>query len=452
MGKKLSNLTKVTTASDTTLFYLVDPARAEGDQSVGMDKDDVATLVGGGGGAALPIAKTGTTIVFTEDAEYYADVSLNPIESGNIVIDTTDAVVGVTVNVSLKGYEPSISGSDYIILSDTSNQRRDVYSFYNANDGIKLNKIGESTLTTPVLSLLPSSEEVAVSWSTSVGATSYTLKRNTVDDFDTATTIYTGALLTFTDTGLTDDTLYYYYIEATGGTGSYDSLVGTGSATPTTPATDFTTSLVMAFDFEDNLNDYTTVNDGVAAYGAITYNAGGLIGKAIETTGAGMRVDWNPGDLDWSGNKSWSISMWVYREVLTSTDYLLIQNGLEIFGSTLTGIHTIEINGTGGGVINSTIPTADFTQNAWTNLVITFDGTSDLKTYINGVETGTYGTTGTYTDFNYSIFDSAWGAKYGSQEYNGRMDAVRVWVNRILTPSEITELNTLEGAGTSILP
>lgn len=45
---KLSNLTKVTTAGDDTLFYLVDPARPAGDRSVGMDKDDVATFIGGG--------------------------------------------------------------------------------------------------------------------------------------------------------------------------------------------------------------------------------------------------------------------------------------------------------------------------------------------------------------------------------------------------------------------
>lgn len=46
---KLSNLTKVTTVGDDALFYIVDPARSSGDRSVGMDKDDVKTLVGGSG-------------------------------------------------------------------------------------------------------------------------------------------------------------------------------------------------------------------------------------------------------------------------------------------------------------------------------------------------------------------------------------------------------------------
>ena len=45
MSKKLSELTKVTTASDSTLFYLVDPDRNIGDRSVGMNKDDVKQLV-----------------------------------------------------------------------------------------------------------------------------------------------------------------------------------------------------------------------------------------------------------------------------------------------------------------------------------------------------------------------------------------------------------------------
>jgi surface protein len=263
---KLSNLTKVTTVGDDALFYIVDPARSAGDRSVGMDKDDVQTLVGGGG-SNTPVSKTGTNIVFTEEAEYYADASFNPIESGNLLLDLTNAVVGTTVNVYLRGYAPSITGASFIELSDTSDQANDIYSFYNAYDGIKLNKISQSTLTTPVLSFVEENEQIVVNWSTSIGATSYTLKRNTVNNFNTATTIYTGSLLTFTDAGLTNNTEYFYFIQATGAVGSYDSLIGTGSATPEAFAiTDFVLTVKTDNVGSSSNAQFTMATDNLGSY------------------------------------------------------------------------------------------------------------------------------------------------------------------------------------------
>ena len=60
---KLSELTRVTTASNETLFYLVDPQRTAGDRSVGMDKDDVATLIGAGGGGGGSTYREGANVM-----------------------------------------------------------------------------------------------------------------------------------------------------------------------------------------------------------------------------------------------------------------------------------------------------------------------------------------------------------------------------------------------------
>lgn len=261
-----------------------------------------------GSGSSAPEPKTGTSIVFTENAEYYADGSYNPNTSGDIVLDLTDGVIGTTVNVFASGYTPDISGEEYIILGDTSNGVRDIYSFYYAHDGIKLNIIGESILTTPVVTLTPDDEEIQVDWTTSVGATSYTVLRNTSDTTVGATTIYTGALLTYTDTGLTNGTDYYYFVQATGADGKHDSLYGTNTDQPEAyPSTAFVFNV-------------KTDNAGASANDQFT----------VPTRSGGSyncTVDWGDGNTDiittWD-DAAWThtyASAGTYRIVITGTEF-----------------------------------------------------------------------------------------------------------------------------------
>lgn len=73
------------------------------------------------------------------------------------------------------------------------------------------------------------SRQVALTWDASPGATSYTLKRGTVSG-GPYTTVYTGSTASFTDTGLTNGTTYYYVVTASSiGTSSNSSQA---SATP----------------------------------------------------------------------------------------------------------------------------------------------------------------------------------------------------------------------------
>lgn len=260
--------------------YIELPTEGTSGQVLTTDGAGGYTWEDASGGANLPTPKTGTSIVFTENAEYYADGSYNPNTSGNITLDLTDAVIGTSVAVFVSGYAPTISGEDYIQLSDTSNGVRDIYYFYYAHDGLRLNIIGEGVLTTPVVTLTPADEQITVDWTASVGATSYTVLRNTSNTVSGATTIYTGALLTFDDTGLTNGTTYYYFVQATGGTGKWDSAYGTNSDAPEEyPSTAFVLNITTnAAGGASGTNQFT-----MATYSSGSYNC---------------TVDWGDGNSD----------------------------------------------------------------------------------------------------------------------------------------------------------
>jgi len=58
------------------------------------------------------------------------------------------------------------------------------------------------------------STSITLEWSESSNAINYILERST--DNSTFTQIYSGALLTFEDTGLSSDTIYYYRLKGQG--------------------------------------------------------------------------------------------------------------------------------------------------------------------------------------------------------------------------------------------
>ena len=74
------------------------------------------------------------------------------------------------------------------------------------------------------------STAITLTWTAVTDATGYVLQRSA--DQTTWTTVYTGTLLTYTDTGLTASTPYYYRLAASqsGGTTSpYSPVVSTST-------------------------------------------------------------------------------------------------------------------------------------------------------------------------------------------------------------------------------
>ena len=184
------------------------------------------------GGDEIITRKLDLDINFTENRQHYLNSGSDYFTTGSINLDDTDAEEGKFSSVFISGYYPNITGSNYIIAGDTSNGQKDVYTFQKDFDSIKLYITGLSVLTTPIVTLTPADEEIDISWTISVGATSYTVLRNTTNSMVGATNIYTGPLLTFNDTSLTNGTDYYYFIQATGRDGFIDSDFGTNNDQP----------------------------------------------------------------------------------------------------------------------------------------------------------------------------------------------------------------------------
>lgn len=80
---------------------------------------------------------------------------------------------------------------------------------------------------------------IALSWSAPSNASGYILHQSQVSDFASYTTAYAGAATSYTATGLTSSTSYYYRVQATGGAGystSNYSAVATGTTSQTLAA------------------------------------------------------------------------------------------------------------------------------------------------------------------------------------------------------------------------
>lgn len=109
-------------------------------------------------------------------------------------------------------------------------------TIFNATGGGTWNLIftGGSTisqLSAPSITLtVGGTTDITIDWTAVTNAYNYILQRATVSDYSDATTIYSGNLLTYYNTGLTENTTYYYRVKAQGF--SYlDSNYDTDSAT-----------------------------------------------------------------------------------------------------------------------------------------------------------------------------------------------------------------------------
>jgi len=88
-----------------------------------------------------------------------------------------------------------------------------------------------SQLATPVLTAEAGDTLVDLSWPAVTNATNYVLEQDTDFSFGSPTEIYNGALLLYSNTGLTNGVQYYYRLRAQA-TGYTDSEYGYATATP----------------------------------------------------------------------------------------------------------------------------------------------------------------------------------------------------------------------------
>ena len=194
--------------------------------------------------------------------------------------------------------------------------------------------------------------QVSLNWTGSTGATSYNVLRSTTSGSETSHA--TGVTTTsFTDTGLTNGTTYYYVVQAvnSGGTsGNSNQASATPQAVP-----DFTISAGpgSATVTQGGNATYTAT---IGALGAFT----GTVNLSASGTGSGATPGFNPPSVTTSGTSTLTIST-------TS--------------SAATGTFTITITGTSGSL----------THNTTVNLTVNAIG-SATPAFVQGVAQGSSGT------------------------------------------------------------
>lgn len=122
------------------------------------------------------------------------------------------------------------------------------------------------------LAATPGNGQVALTWNTSSGATSYTVKRGTTSG--TYTNTFTTVTNGYTNTGLTNGTTYYYVVSATG-SGGESANSPQVSATPTSGGGGLLTiqesSLAAGNASNPPSNPWRTVTDSGASGGGLAF-------------------------------------------------------------------------------------------------------------------------------------------------------------------------------------
>lgn len=235
-------------------------------------------------GSSIPVSKTGTRIVFTEDAFYNSE---NYLTSGNLVFDIENAMFSKSCFIWCDRYVPQLMAKENIYSSQAEmfaaqNSQTlglvqyvsslDEYWIYNGttagditdySEGAKLLVSGKTMSTdalnilktfyngtnvdvridtkqyvpTPTPTIVPDVTQNTVQAFQNIG-TRYVISFNTVNDENTATLIadYDGVSPVYVHTGLTNGQEYFYFIKAFA-VGYLDSDTGVSSGTPNLPST-----------------------------------------------------------------------------------------------------------------------------------------------------------------------------------------------------------------------
>jgi len=456
-NKKLSELTEVTEiTNDNTLVYLVDPTRAAGDKSVGINKTNLQTAIGGGG--AL-VSKTGTSIVFTEDALYN---EITFLTSGNLTLDLTGAIKGTVVNVYCDRYIPTITGTNYISSGEADATKLNIFSFFYDGTSTYLN-IGVVEYVaeiTPVITI--GNTELILNWSSITNADTYVIERS-LDNFATAgTEVYSGSLLTFTDTGLTNGTTYYYRGK-TQGNGFLDSDFGTiTSATPAVSV--YLANLVAEYQYNNDLLDSSGNGYNGTGVGTIAYTTG-LINNALQLQNNDSYLTVSDVDDLTFGSGDFSyVTLVRWQSIPTQGNALASKRGAGANDKE----YYIFLNGTGTTRYQVVLYTdgANFvnieynntpTLNQWYVVGVTSDGTAaGTRLYIDGVEveTGTGFETGTYTGMPNTTNDLFIGADSQSPtgtDIDAELNRTYFWKGREMSAAEMLDISDELLAGNDIL-
>ena len=286
------------------------------------------------------------------------------------------------------------------------------------------------------------SSTVGVTWtSNSTNEAGFTISRSTISggSFQPAGTVGAG-VTTYTDTGLTPNTTYYYEVQAYNASGDSPAAYTTGV---TTFPLDQPTGLVAYLPLDDG--NVTTVIDATgnghngSVNGEVTYSTGGYLNGAYLFHGTGFAasniVVPNATTLEFSATQSFSISAYVNPSNIDSKEQAILAKSADQgneYGIFINAANQWVFRGPNGDLVG---PAA--VQGQWTNVAAVQNGSTGTRTlYINGAVAATG--TAQAADGPGNLWIGQQNNSSAPDSFPGLIDEVRVY-NIALTAEGITD-------------
>ncbi len=286
------------------------------------------------------------------------------------------------------------------------------------------------------LTIDPGNTQATLTWAPN-GTTTYTVKRSTTSG-GPYTTIATGLTgTTYTDTGLTNDTTYYYLVTGANGGGSGPDSVEL-SVTPGTLGLHLKFDEVngtVAADSSSNANDATLVNGPIFGTGRIN--------NALTFSAASSQHATLPSGIA-SGLNDFTISTWIRADSFATWQRIFD------FGSATNHYMFLSAQGPAGtGRPRFAIRTSSvaeqfidssiaLTTGTWTHLAVTRSGDT-VSLYVNGALAGSDTTTLGPADLGTTTLNYLGKSQFNDPYLNAALDDFRIY-SRAFSASEITAL------------
>lgn len=286
--------------------------------------------------------------------------------------------------------------------------------------------------------------------------TGYTVKWGTVTGVYTNSANVAAIPKSYTITGLTSGTQYFFVVQATtaiGGCVSVNSNEGNATTTGAPPSNGLLNNLISYWEFDANVNPYP---DQKAAHNLTpsltTIQAGGIINNCVNIgIGGSAAVATGGGDFSMGAGVSFFFSLWVkclnFADVNLNFIFATLDwNSGPTWGfwfakpATPPGGLQMSVQDTGGNFVSATTPSVP-TSNAWHHVVCGFDSANkQVFIYLdNGARTNastvTNGVKAVNTDFHV-------GAPINNPNpaFSGLVDEMGFWKNRVPTASDVNLL------------
>lgn len=312
------------------------------------------------------------------------------------------------------------------------------------------------TIPTNFSATAASSSIINLTWTAStdsVGVTGYKVERCSGSSCTTFTQVGTPTTNSYQDTNLSASTLYRYRvraIDAAGNNSSYSSIAEATTQTPP-PVSD---SLMLGLSFNEGSGTTTQDVSGHDNTGTLqngtAWNTTGKYSNSLTFDGVDDVVDiGNPSTLNLTS--SFTLSAWIYPTNLSGDrDIITKVNGSSDYHLQITG-NAVQVGFSNGGWYSATT-TNTVPLNTWTHVAGVFnDASNTLTVYIGGTQSAqTTNVTATPQSTSNPVHV---GMGWSGQNWNGRIDDVRIY-NTALSQSEIqTDMNTpLSTGGSSPTP